>query len=350
MRHLPTRRLAPLAVLLTVALGLSACGSVGQSPAATVNEHDISADSIRSELRIIRDNGAYRDALERSYQMTLAGQSKGTFDSSFTAQMLSLRIYYELVEQSFEKLGIKVTKSDETRAKQTIKQQVDTLGKNVWKSLPKDYRDQLGHQEALIEVASNEAGDGKIGRDYFNAHKSDFAKICVSHILVSSADHSDADAKRIANEIKAELDGGADFATVAKEKSEDPGSKDSGGDLDCDAPGRFVEAFDKATQTLPVGKVSDPVKTQFGYHLILVRSRTAGVFSDVSASLGQKAFEDYLLTLVCGKKSDVHVNPRYGTWDRKPCKGGAGLAQVAPPAKPKSSGSTTTTTTTVAGP
>jgi foldase protein PrsA len=342
MRRLPARRLAPLAVLLVAALALSACSSVGESPAATVNGRDISADSVRSELRTIRKNRAYRDALERSYQMTLAGESKGTFDATFTAQLLSLRIYYELVEQSFEKLHIKVKASDVKDAKQTIKQQIDTLGEDVWKKLPQKYRDQLGHQEALIEVASNQAGEGAIGLRYFNAHKADFQRICVSHILVSAANHSDADAKRIAAEIKAELDGGADFATVAKEKSEDPGSKETGGDLDCDAPGRFVTPFDNATLRLPIGKVSDPVKTQFGYHLILVRSRTAGVFSDVSGSLGQKAFEDYLLGLVCGKKSDVDVNPRFGKWDRKPCKGGTGLAQVAPPVKPKSSGTPTT--------
>ena len=342
MRCLPTRRLAPLVTLLVASLALSACSSVGESPAATVNGHDISADSVRSELRIIRDNRAYRNALEQSYQMTLAGTSKGTFDSSFTAQVLSLRIYYALVEQSFEKLHLTVKKSDETRAKQTIKQQVDTLGKTVWTSLPQKYRDQLGYQEALIEVASNEAGEGKIGRNYFNSHKEQFQTICVSHILVSSANHSDADARRIAKDIKAELDAGADFATVAKEKSEDTGSKPNGGDLDCDVPGRFVAAFDKATLTLPVGKVSDPVKTQFGYHLILVRSRTPAVFSKVAGGLGQKAFEDYLLTLVCGKKSDVHVNPSFGTWDRGPCKGGSGLAQVAPPAKPKAATTTTT--------
>src|SRR4051794_7329816 len=198
MRRLPARRLAPLAVLLVASLVLAACNSVGESPAATVNGHDISADSVRSELRTIRENRAYRDALERSYQMTLAGESKGTFDTSFTAQVLSLRVYYALVEQSFDKLHIKVTKSDETRARQTIKQQVDTLGKNVWKNLPQQYRDQLGHQEALIEVASNEAGAGKIGRNYFNAHKADFQRICVSQILVSAANHTDADAKRIA--------------------------------------------------------------------------------------------------------------------------------------------------------
>ena len=333
MRRLPLRRLAPLVALLAV---LGACSSVGEAPAATVNGHDISADSVRSELRTIRENKDYRDALERSYQMTLAGESKGTFDSSFTAQVLSLRIYYALVEQSFEKLDLTVTNADIKAAKLTIKQQVDTLGTRVWKNLPQKYRDQLGYQEALIEKASAEAGDGVIGRNYFNAHKDEFQQICVSHILINAADHSDADAKQLAEDIKAELDAGADFATVAGEKSEDPGSKATGGDLDCDAPGRFVDEFDEATRTLPIGKVSDPVKTQFGYHLILVRSREAATFSDVQSSIGQRAFEDYLLTLICGKKTDVDVNPRYGTWDRSPCKGGAGLAQVAAPSKPKS--------------
>lgn len=351
MRRLPPRRLAPLAVPLVAALALSACSSVGESPAATVNGQDISADAVRSELRTIRGNRAYRDALERSYQMTLTGQSKGTFDSSFTAQVLSLRIYYALVEQSFDKLGIKVDASAVKKAKAGIKGQVDSLGAGVWKKLPQKYRDQLGYQEALIEIASDQAGNGKIGRRYFNAHKKDFETICVSHILINTANRSDADAKKIAEDIKAQLDGGADFATLAKEKSEDPASKDKGGDLDCGAPGRFVPAFDKATLTQPVGKVGPPVKTRFGYHLILVRSRSAGVFSDVVGgqnlqTFGQKAFEDYLLTLICGRKSDISVNPRYGKWDRKPCKGGAGLAQVKAPAKPTASSPSKTTTST----
>jgi hypothetical protein len=344
MRRLTVRRLAPL---LLLSVGLAACSSMGETPAATVNDHEISADSVRSELRTIRSNRAYRAALERSYQMTLAGSSKGTFDASFTAQVLSLRIYYELVEQSFGDLKVKVTKADEKRARATIKEQVDTLGKTVWTRLPAKYRQQLGHQEALIERASDEAGDGVIGRRYFNANKSDFLQICVSHILISNAEREDDEAEQIAEDVKAELDGGADFATVAKAKSDDPGSKETGGDLDCGAPGRFVSEFDKATKTQPVGEVGDPVKTRFGYHVILVRSRKAGRFDQVKDELGQKAFEDYLLKLICGKKSDVHVNPSYGKWDRSPCKGGGGLAQVAAPKKPKS---TNSTNSTISGP
>src|SRR5687767_1651258 len=106
MHRLSVRRLAPLVVLV---VALAACSSMGESPAATVNGDEVSADSVRSELKTIRSNRAYRDALERSYQMTLAGESKGTFDATFTAQVLTLRIYYELVEQSFDDLGLTVS-------------------------------------------------------------------------------------------------------------------------------------------------------------------------------------------------------------------------------------------------
>jgi foldase protein PrsA len=337
MRRLPIRRLAPLVALLVT---LAACSSVGETPAATVNGDDISVSSVRSELKIIRGNRAYRAALERQYQMTVAGESKGTFDAAFTAQLLTFRIWYERVEQTLEELDIAVKPSDERSARSTIKQQVDTLGPKVWSSFPQKYRDLLGHQEALIERVSEEAGEGKIARDYFNRHKDEFQQICVSHILINTANHSDADAERLAEEAKAELDGGADFATVAREKSEDPGTKDNGGDLDCDAPGRFVDEFDKATQTLPIGEVSDPVKTTFGYHLILVRSRSAATFDDVKSGIGERAFQDFLLRIICGKRVDIDVNPSYGEWDRSPCKGGNGLAQVSPPSKPKTNTST----------
>ena len=341
MHRLPVRRLAPFVL---VAVALAGCSSVGESPAATVNGQEISVDSVRSELKTIRSNRAYRSALERSYQMTLAGTSKGTFDATFTAQVLTLRVYYELVEQSFDDLGITVTKKGEKDARETIKEQVDSLGENVWTRLPQKYRLQLGHQEALIEKASDSATEGKIGRRYFDAHKADFLDICVSHILVSSADRSEDEAERMADEIKTELDGGADFVELAKARSEDPGSKDSGGDLDCDKPGRFVDEFDKATKTQPVGEVGEPVKTQFGYHVILVRSRKSRTFEDVSQDpvleFGRTTFEDYLIKLICGKKTDVDVNPSYGRWDRSTCKGGAGLAQVTAPKKPKSTKST----------
>lgn len=85
------------------------------------------------------------------------------------------------------------------------------------------------------------------------------------HILVES----EAEAKKIAGRIK----GGEDFAKVAAETSKDPGSKAEGGDLGWFTKERMVAPFAEAAFKLDPGKVSDPVKTQFGWHVIKVEEK-----------------------------------------------------------------------------
>lgn len=334
MRTLLLRRLAPLFALL--ALVATACGSLSEPSAATVNGKHISADSIQNELEVVQGNKAYRDALQQAYGAQVAGAGEGTYDNTFVAQLLSLRVYYDLLDQDLARQGVKVTAADERQARATVEKQLGQLGKGLLQKFPDEYRRRLVHQEALVAKASEEAASGKIGKDYFAEHKDEFTKACVSHILVSSKTRSDADAHRLAEQLKAQLDAGADFAAVARANSEDTGSKDNGGDLDCGGKGRFVAPFDKAVFSLPVGKVSDPVKTEFGYHLILVRSREAASLGNAGADLPQKALNAYLLELTCGKSTDVTVAPNYGTWDKAACRDGSGLAKVTPPAKPAS--------------
>jgi parvulin-like peptidyl-prolyl isomerase len=334
MRSLLLRRLAPLLVLL--ALVASACGST-EPRAASANGDDISVKSLQAELKVVKGNSKYRSALEQAYSAKLAGASKGTFNTSFAAQALTLRVYYDLIERDLAKRGIKVTASDDAKGRTTVKGQLDQLDKKVWTSFPADYRQQLAHQEAIVAKASDEAATGQIGKDYFAKHKAEFTTACVSHILITTDNKSDAVAKQRIDALKAQLDAGADFATLAKASSEDPGSKDKGGDLGCNPKGGFVKEFDDAVFSLPIGKVSDPVKTQYGYHLILVRSRGPAKLADVQQQLGQSAFNAYLLEVVCGAKTKVTIDPRYGTWDKKPCQGGQGLAKVAAPKQPSKS-------------
>ena len=81
----------------------------------------------------------------------------------------------------------------------------------------------------------------------------------------------EADAlKAIMDARKRIVDDGEDFATVAKEVSEDPGSAPTGGDLGCFSKGQMVPEFEKAAFDLEKGEVSQPVKTDFGYHIIQV--------------------------------------------------------------------------------
>lgn len=99
-------------------------------------------------------------------------------------------------------------------------------------------------------------------KKYYNEYK---PKVKASHILV--------DDEKTAKEIKAKLEKGEDFAKLAKEYSKDTGSAQNGGDLGWFGPGKMVEEFEKAAYALKVGEISDPVKTQFGYHIIKVTDK-----------------------------------------------------------------------------
>jgi peptidyl-prolyl cis-trans isomerase C len=90
------------------------------------------------------------------------------------------------------------------------------------------------------------------------------AKATARHILVAS------EAK--CNELKAAIEGGADFAQVAKDNSTCPSSRD-GGSLGSFGPGQMVKEFDTVVFSAPINVVQGPVKTQFGFHLLEVTSR-----------------------------------------------------------------------------
>ena len=101
------------------------------------------------------------------------------------------------------------------------------------------------------------------------------------HILVQTEDEAKA--------IKAELDKGGDFAKLAKEKSKDPGAAD-GGDLGFFTKEQMVPEFSKVAFSLEPGKISDPVKTQFGWHILKVeekRNRKPPDFAQVKPQIEQ---------------------------------------------------------------
>ena len=112
------------------------------------------------------------------------------------------------------------------------------------------------------------------------------------HILVETEDEAKA--------VKAELDKGADFAELAKKKSKDPGASD-GGDLGFFTKEQMVPEFSAAAFALAPGKISDPVKSQFGWHIIKVeekRNRKAPDFEQVKGQIEtyvtRKAQADYV--------------------------------------------------------
>ena len=90
-------------------------------------------------------------------------------------------------------------------------------------------------------------------------------EVSARHILVETEDK--------AKELKEKLKGGGDFVALAKENSKDPGSKETGGDLGYFGHGQMVPQFEEAVFKMAKGDVSDPIKTQFGWHLIKLEDK-----------------------------------------------------------------------------
>lgn len=131
-------------------------------------------------------------------------------------------------------------------------------------------------------------------------------EVKASHILVDSEDK--------AKDIAAKIGKGADFAQLAKENSKDPGSKDDGGSLGYFTSGQMVPQFDEAAFKLAKGDVSQPIQTQFGWHLIKVedkRDRPAPEFDAVKdrlvASMMQRKAQEVAAGLR-GKASVEYVD------------------------------------------
>lgn len=112
-------------------------------------------------------------------------------------------------------------------------------------------------------------------KDYY---EDNYPQIKARHILV--------DDKKTAEEVKAKLDKGEDFAKLAKKYSTDTSSAKNGGDLGWFGPSKMVEEFSKVAFNLKVNEISDPVKTDYGYHIIQVtKIKEKPAFEDVKKDI-----------------------------------------------------------------
>jgi peptidyl-prolyl cis-trans isomerase D len=122
-------------------------------------------------------------------------------------------------------------------------------------------------------------------RAYYDAHQDEFKQpeqVCARHILIkvkatpeATEGHVDDEARKIAQGALDQAKAGGDFAALAKKLSEDQGSAPQGGELPCFARGRMVPEFENAAFALSPNETSGLVKTQYGYHVILVTARRA---------------------------------------------------------------------------
>jgi peptidyl-prolyl cis-trans isomerase D len=259
-------------------------------------------ETLARELRTspgLQENGAFIGAAEIRRRLDQAGISEEEFQESMRADLVAQRLQSVVtdgvavspgeVEREFrrrnEQAKVEYVKID---AVAPPNPPTDAEASARYQAKPDAYK--LPERRVVSYVlVGGEALRSRVTvteaeiATYYNDHKDEFrtpAEACASHILVkvkASAEategHADADAKKLAQAAADQVKAGADFAAVARKVSEDEGSAAKGGDLGCFARSNMVQEFANAAFSLPIGQVSDLVKTNFGYHVIRVASR-----------------------------------------------------------------------------
>lgn len=263
------KRLTFLA-LCSLALVVAGCGG---SSSASLNTDDV---AVAGSQQITKDQfAALMNRAKKSYDAQKRPFPKpgSTEYEQLKGQAITFLIQRAEFEQEAKDMGIKITDQD-------VDKRIDQLKKQFYGGSEQKYKRTLAQQGLTEEQAKDEVraqlvsedlfkkitGDVKVSdkeiRDYYDSHKAQYQQPesrDVRHILVQK--------KALADQLDAQVKRGANFAVLAKKYSKDPGSASNGGKLTV-TKGQTVPAFDRIAFSLKKGQISQPVKTQYGYHII----------------------------------------------------------------------------------
>ncbi|MDR3702580.1 MAG: peptidylprolyl isomerase [Candidatus Sulfopaludibacter sp.] len=166
--------------------------------------------------------------------------------------------------------------------------------------------------------------DDAMVRKYYEDRKGEFEEAHARHILIrmkgspvplkaGAKDLSDEEALAKAQDIEKQLQAGGDFAALAAKESDDANSAQSGGDLPSFHHGQMVPSFEQAAFALDPGKISDPVKSQFGYHIIKLESKSTKSFEDAKPEIMKKLKPEQVQKAMddLQKRTNVVLDPAY---------------------------------------
>jgi foldase protein PrsA len=225
---------------------------------------------------------------------TVNGQpiGRGTFDqrletSPMGRQVLQQLVQETLIDQYAKNNNITVSDAEIDQRENQIKANFPS---GSWDEMLKarglteaDVRSALREQLILDKALTKDVTitPAQIAK-YFDQNHASFDKpeqVTARHILVPNL--------AMANMVEAKLKTGGNFAALASQYSTDPGSKAKGGDLGTFKRGQMVPSFDKYAFSAPIGQISPPIKSPFGYHIIQVESRTPGEKATLASATPQ---------------------------------------------------------------
>ncbi len=298
----------------------TACGNLLDPAAAVVRGEKITIDEVQAVVNRFTISEAYREAQERG-DATIA---KRQFERNYLAQL----IRREVLAPEAEALGISITDADVEDEIVSIKADFPTtqafqealreegLSPSLLRGL---VRDSL-LEDGLRREVTEEAGPSEQELiDYYDEHIADHREKRASHILVPK--------EKLADEIFAQLDLALPdkvddlFVELAARYSKDETSAERGGDLGWFGEGAFVPEFEKVLNRLERNEFSQPVKTEFGWHIIFLTGERTKTFAQVrdgiETAVGDPMRDEAWLAWLdeTYADADVEVNPRYGIFD-----------------------------------
>lgn len=306
-------------VLFTAALAvvLSACGG-GSQVVATIADGDLYSFDISEQL--VEDLSV----------------SSGVIDKTVFAQDLTNTIV-ELIVIARAESDYDITFTDEeiedrrAELQLSVEQQGDYQQFLTEQGFTDERVRRIAHQQLVAEAVEELllADADPITDEEIDAFVQDTiqgeTEVCAAHILLETEEQALAALERIR--------AGEDFAAVAEDASTGPSGPD-GGDLGCTTLAQYVKEFADGAFEAEIGVPTEPVRSSFGYHIILVSERTdpdvdeaivrENATTVLNASRGGPLVEEWLLGVVAD--ADVTVEPEFGTWVASP------VPQVTPPA------------------
>ncbi|MGE6551057.1 peptidylprolyl isomerase PrsA [Bacillus mycoides] len=248
-------------IIACVALTLSACGSsenVATSKVGNVTEKELS-----KELR-------------------------QTYGKSTLSQMMLNKALLDKYKVSDEEAKKQVEAAKEQMGDK-FKVTLEQVGLKNEDELKERMKPEIALEKAIRATVTD--------KDVKDNHKPEMK---VSHILVKD--------EKTAKEVKEKINNGEDFTALAKQYSEDTGSKEQGGEIAGFAPGQTVKEFEEAAYKLDAGQVSEPIKTSYGYHIIKVTDKKElKPFDEVKDTI-RKDLEQQRLQDATGKWKQQVIN------------------------------------------
>jgi foldase protein PrsA len=239
--------------------------------------------------------------------------SKSLTNSAFKEQMLKDNITLKVLADRGHALTMKSFKADAADQLEKLKIQFNQVFSTqfTWDQRLKDLKltnsDMLTYLENRLlgnVYLTNKVSEGTLRDDYIKGLATNaYDNATVSHILISltladGTTRTKEDAHRRADEVVAKLKAGEDFAALAKQYSDDPSSKDNGGQYLSTNVNSWVAEFKQAVLDLPLNKVSEPVLSQYGYHIIRVDAKSLSTYEEVKDALSnsyiQKSYQDFI--------------------------------------------------------